>query len=140
MEEDYDSFLDRFPLLATHLANLLITRTAVLIGYSLDDPDFRHVWQVVGDRLGKARRSASAILLDPKSTDIARFARRGVKVIGLPGARSRYAQILAATFDELRQYMQTHLISASRVTEESPPAVERRDGIRRGVGRLRRLG
>src|SRR5919108_5046963 len=27
-EEDYDSFLDRFPLLATYLANLLITRTA----------------------------------------------------------------------------------------------------------------
>jgi hypothetical protein len=119
-EEDYDSFLDRFPLLATYLANLLITRTAVLIGYSLDDPDFRHVWQVVGDRLGKARRLAYAILLDPKSTDIARFARRGVKVIGLPGARSRYTQILAATFDELREYMQTHLIGASHVTEEEP--------------------
>jgi hypothetical protein len=40
-EEDYDVFLDKYPLLSTYLANLLITRTAVLIGYSLDVPDFR---------------------------------------------------------------------------------------------------
>ena len=53
-EEDYDAFLDKYPLLATYLANPLITRTAVLVGgYSLDDPDFRQVWQVVGERLGK---------------------------------------------------------------------------------------
>lgn len=119
-EEDYDAFLDKYPLLATYLANLLITRTAVLIGYSLDDPDFRQVWQVVGERLGKARRLAYAIMVDAKGTEIARFARRGVKVISLPGSRSKYSQVLAATLDELREYMQTHLIGASHVTEEEP--------------------
>ncbi|BET58885.1 SIR2 family NAD-dependent protein deacylase [Geobacter sp. 60473] len=40
-EEDYDSFLDRYPLISTFLANLLISKTALFIGYSLDDPDFR---------------------------------------------------------------------------------------------------
>lgn len=119
-EEDYDAFLDKYPLLATYLANLLITRTAVLVGYSLDDPDFRQIWQVIGERLGKARRLAYAIMVDARATDIARFARRGVKVIGLPGSRTKYAQVLAATFDELREYMQTHLIGASHVTEEEP--------------------
>ena len=39
-EEDYDRFLETYPLLSTYLANLLISRTALLIGYSLDDPDF----------------------------------------------------------------------------------------------------
>jgi len=119
-EEDYDGFLDRYPLLATYLANLLITRTAVLIGYSLDDPDFRQVWHVVGERLGRARRLAYAILVDAKPTEIARFARRGVKVINVPGSRSRYSQILAAVFDELREYVQTNLLDASHVTEEEP--------------------
>ena len=119
-EEDYDSFLDKHPLLATYLANLLITRTAVLIGYSLDDPDFRQVWQVIGERLGKARRLAYAIMVDARATDIARFARRGVKVISLPGTRAKYSQVLAETFDELREYLQTHLIGASHVTEEEP--------------------
>jgi SIR2-like domain len=31
-----------FPL-ATYLSNQLITKTAVFIGYSLDDPDFRQL-------------------------------------------------------------------------------------------------
>lgn len=119
-EEDYDCFLDRYPLLATYLANLLITRTAVLIGYSLDDPDFRQVWQVINDRLGRARKPAYALLVDPRPTDIARFDRRGVKVIALPGSRSRYAEILTATFDELREYTEDNVIRASYVTNEEP--------------------
>jgi hypothetical protein len=117
-EEDYDTFLDKYPLLATYLANLLITRTAVLVGYSLDDPDFRQVWQVVGERLGKARRLAYALMVDAKGTEIARFARRGVKVISLPGNSAKYAQVLASAFNELREHMQTQLIGASHVTEE----------------------
>jgi len=40
-EPDYDDFLTNYPLIATYLSNLLITKTAVFIGYSLDDPDFR---------------------------------------------------------------------------------------------------
>jgi uncharacterized protein YutE (UPF0331/DUF86 family) len=119
-EEDYDGFLDKYPLLATYLANLLITRTAVLIGYSLDDPDFRQVWHVVGERLGKARRLAYTILVDAKETEVARFARRGVRVIGLPGSRSKYSHVLASALDELREYMQTHLIGASHIKEEEP--------------------
>jgi hypothetical protein len=99
-EHDYDSFLDRYPLLATFLANLLITRTAVLIGYSLDDPDFRQIWQVLGERLSQSRRIAYALMVGAKSTDVTRFARRGVKVIDLPGSKSRYGDILADTFND----------------------------------------
>ncbi|MDD1673208.1 MAG: SIR2 family protein [Methanomicrobiales archaeon] len=83
-ESDYDRFLDSYPLLATFLANLLITKTAVMIGYSLDDPDFRQVWQIVSERLGRSRRIAYAITIGSKPTDISRFERRGVKVINLP--------------------------------------------------------
>lgn len=119
-EEDYDGFLRRYPLTATYLANLLITRTAVLIGYSLDDPDFRQVWQAVSERLGTSHRLGYAILVDARPTDIARFERRGVKVIGLPGKRSNYSRILASAFHELREYLYENLIPASEVTEENP--------------------
>jgi hypothetical protein len=94
-ENDYDRFLDRYPLLATFLANLLITRTAVLVGYSLDDPDFRQVWQVVGERLGRSRRIAYVITVGSKPTEISRFERRGVKVINLAAGKANYAEVLA---------------------------------------------
>ena len=117
-ENDYDRFLYSYPLIATFLANLLITRTAVLIGYSLDDPDFRQVWQVVADRLGRSRRTAYAIGVGVKPTDVSRFERRGVRVISLPGSASRYSEVLAAAFTELGDYWRDHVIPASQVKED----------------------
>lgn len=119
-EEDYDAFLSRYPLLATHLSNYLITRTAVLIGYSLDDPDFRQLWQIIGDRLGKSRRMAYTISVGAKAADVARFDRRGIKVINLPGSKAKYAVILISAFQELRDYWRQHVVATSHVTEEGP--------------------
>ncbi|WP_338830698.1 SIR2 family protein [Bradyrhizobium sp. 27S5] len=89
-EADYDGFLTNYPLIATYLANQLITKTAVFIGYSLDDPDFRQIWHLVASRLGKTRRMAYAIMVNARPGDIARFERRGVKVVNcLPSGRVR---------------------------------------------------
>jgi hypothetical protein len=119
-EADYDGFLTHYPLLATYLANLLITRTAVFIGYSLEDPDFRQIWRVVSERLGRSRRMAYTIAVGASSADVARYERRNVKIINLPGSRDRYGQILAATFRDLRDYMRENVITVSKVTEEQP--------------------
>lgn len=119
-EADYDAFLTDYPLIATYLANQLITKTAVFIGYSLDDPDFRQIWHVVGNRLGKTRRMAYAILVNARPGDIARFERRGVKVVSLPGARDKYGEILAEAFAELREYRREHAAGTLKPTEEKP--------------------
>ena len=62
-EEDYDLFIDNYPLIATFLANLLITKTPLFIGYSIDDPDFRQIWKIIVDRLGRSARPAYTIKL-----------------------------------------------------------------------------
>jgi hypothetical protein len=119
-ESDYDGFLNTYPLIATYLANQLITKTAVFIGYSLDDPDFRQIWHVVSNRLGKNRRPAYTLAINARSSDVARYERRGVKVINLPGSKERYGEIFAETFRELREYVLDHVMSVSKVTEEQP--------------------
>lgn len=119
-ENDYDLFLNKYPLLATFVANLLITRTAVLIGYSLDDPDFRQLWQIVGERLGRSRRTAYVITVGAKKTDVARFERRGIKVINLVSNKSSYGTVLSDAFNELYEYWQDNVIPASYVKEEQP--------------------
>ena len=118
-EADYDGFLSNYPLIATYLSNQLITKTAVFVGYSLDDPDFRQIWQVVSNRLGRARRMAYAIVVSARPGDTARFERRGVKV-NLPGSRERYGDVLAATFAELREYRREHAGPTLKPTEEKP--------------------
>ncbi|PZM08075.1 SIR2 family protein [Rhizobium tubonense] len=119
-EGDYDGFLTNYPLIATYLANLLITKTAVLIGYSLDDPDFRQIWHVVSQRLGKTRRQAYAIAVGAQAADVSRYARRGVTLINLPRGKKRYGDVLAAAFDELSAYWRNRVLEVSTVTEEAP--------------------
>lgn len=117
-EADYDGFLANYPLFATFLANLLITKTAVLVGYSLDDPDFRQIWHVVTQRLGRTRRFAYTIVVGANQSDVSRFERRGVKVINLPGTRDKYGEILAAAFDELRELLRDKAFTVMKATEE----------------------
>ena len=62
--EDYDEYLANYPLIATHLSGLLIARTALYVGYSLSDPDFQHIRQVVRSRLGKFERMAYVLDFD----------------------------------------------------------------------------
>lgn len=118
-EDDYDVFIEKYPLYATFIANLLISKTALFIGYSLDDPDFRHIWRLVSERLGKVRRHAYAILVNAKAHIIARYERRGVKVINLPGKESEYAKILEDVFSELGRYWDKRLIESSTAKEEN---------------------
>ncbi len=119
-EEDYDGFIARNPMFATFLANLLITRTALFVGYSLDDSDFRQIWQLIKDRLGSLRRQAYALSVDCSTHEIARYERRGIKVINLPGSKSDYPQILQQVFTELKHYWSKEIIRYSTVTEEDP--------------------
>ncbi len=122
-EEDYDSFLGNLPLLATHLSSLLIDHTALFIGYSLDDPDFRQIWSIVKDRLGGLRRPAYVLQVGAASHVVSRYERRGVKVINLPKTSSRtYAETLESAFRELLEYWTSNLISLSTSTESEPQA------------------
>lgn len=117
-EDDYDGFLDRYPLISTFLSNLLIIKTAFFIGYSLDDPDFRQIWQVILNRLGRLRRLAYTIMISASSPTIARFERRGVKVINIPGKPNEYPRILEKIFTEIREYWNDKLLETSYSTED----------------------
>lgn len=119
-EDDYDAFIDRYPLLATHVASLLISRTALFIGYNLDDPDFRQIWRIIGNRLGNLRRQAYAITVSAPAHLIARFDQRGVRTINLPGRISDYPIILEKAFNEVGDYWAKQVIQRSAVTEEEP--------------------
>ena len=63
---------------------------------------------------------AYAIVVNARPGDIARFERRGVKVVNLPGTKEKYGEVLAEAFRELREYLRNNLVSASKVTEEEP--------------------
>lgn len=86
-EEDYDSFISNFPMLATFITNLFISKTVLFIGYSVDDNDIRQLFQMIKNRLGKLKRKAYTIRINSSIQEINRFSRRGINVINIPIAK-----------------------------------------------------
>lgn len=117
-EEDYDSYIDKNKVLSTYVSNLFITKTLLLIGYSFDDADIRTLWQIINNRLGKLNMPAYVILVDANPIEIARFERRNVKVINLPGNKADYPDILCKFFIEIKQFIDTHVPEQIVVTTE----------------------
>lgn len=119
-EDDYDGFLARNPVMATHVSSLLIERVPVLIGYSLDDPDFRQLQTTLRDRLGNMLPTAYVLTVGLSAAAAARYDRRGVKVINLPGSTKRYGEVLASVFAELDEYWSGEVLDRVRFAEEPP--------------------
>jgi hypothetical protein len=121
--EDYEKYLDTYPVIATHLSALLITKTALFVGYSLSDPDFTHVRQVVRSRLGKFERMAYVLEFKaPGEPATDRFA-ENLHLITLrvePG-QSRDA-LLAAFFREVQ--MSIDVREAERFRAARPEVFE----------------
>jgi hypothetical protein len=107
-ESDYDRFLDQHPLFATWLANKLISNTGVLIGYSLDDPDFRSVLAQLHSRLGAVPPDLYVIDVDPDPIRVNRYERRGVRVVAVPSNGQGWG-ILEDLFRELADYWAKHV-------------------------------
>ena len=117
-ENDYDMYIERNPVFATYVANLFITNTMLLIGYSLDDDDFRCVWQVINSRLGNMAQPAYCITVNAPQEKIARYRRRNIRVINLTGETKDYKTILRDFFVELKNYVDNERDRTAESTNE----------------------
>jgi len=119
-EEDYDAFLNKFPMIATYITNLFISKPVLFIGYSVDDTDIRQIFQMIKERLGKLKRRAYTIRINSSIQEINRFARRGINVINIPinDEKKDYNQIFSDIFEELKDYW-TKNIPTNATEEES---------------------
>ena len=84
---DYDEFLDTYPVVATHLSAMLITRTALFIGYSRTDPDFLQIVDVVRSRLSRFQRMSYMIQFDATEESVSSALDDQMHVISLPSDR-----------------------------------------------------
>lgn len=105
-ESDYDSFINNNPLLCTYISSLFITKTMLLVGYSLDDNDLRQMLRIVQNRLGVMSRPIYSIQVGAKSETVSRFKRRGVDVINLPVSRTRsYKETIVEFLRQLNEHL-----------------------------------
>lgn len=82
-ENDYDLFFENNRLMTTYITSLLINRTPLFIGYSMNDPDLRQLIKMIHSRLGSFRRPAYAIGIRLGKAEIRRFERRKIEIINI---------------------------------------------------------
>lgn len=117
-EHDYDVYLEKNPIFATFIANLFITNTMLLIGYSLDDNDFRSIWQIINSRLGGMAQPAYCITVGASPEKIAKYKRRNIRIINLEGEPQKYKTILHDFFVELKDYIDSEKDKTAKSTSE----------------------
>ena len=122
-EGDYDLFVSKNPLLCTFISSLFITKTLLLVGYSLEDNDLRQLLHIVQDRLGKMARPIYSIQVSATPAVVARFKRRGVDVINLSQPKGKtYKETITGFLQQLSSYIdeesQKHVSSNEEDSKE----------------------
>lgn len=117
-ENDYDIYIEKNPIFATYIANLFITKTMLLIGYSLDDNDFRGIWKIINNRLGNMAQPAYCIVVNAKQEKIARYRRRNIKIINIEGENGEYKELLYDFLVELKTYVDRERDKTAESTNE----------------------
>jgi nucleoside 2-deoxyribosyltransferase len=107
-KDDYDSFMEHYPVVATYLSAMLITRTPLFLGYSLSDPDFDNICKIVRSRLGVFERMAYVVQfdVDPDVVEEALSAKLHIISLDSSSGGSRDA-VLARFFEEIQSQLDT---------------------------------
>lgn len=127
-QRDYDTFLEKYPVIATHLSAMLITRTPLFIGYSLTDPDFQSIREVVRSRLGRFERMAYVVQFDVASDLVEAGFKEKVHIISLPSSAGKSRdEVLEDFFKNI--LAQCDAKSANTLRASRPDVFEPTEGV-----------
>ena len=122
-KDDYDSFLEKYPVISTHLSAMLITRTALFVGYSLTDPDFNQIREVVRSRLGRFQRMSYVIQFNQTSAQISKMLNEHLHVINFKVKKSdSIDKVLAEFFHNIQDELDA--LGGKKIRARKPEAFE----------------
>jgi SIR2-like domain len=102
--DDYNTFLEEYPVIATHLSAMLIVRTALFIGYSRTDSDFLQIQSVIRSRLGRFQRMPYILEFDAPPEAIEAGFDQGIHILNISTeGSSDKAALLAEFFQSIQK-------------------------------------
>jgi hypothetical protein len=139
-QQDYYTYFRRFPRVKDKLSGLLLEKTFLFIGYSINDPDFNQIQAEIAFDLQQHQRMAYAVLFDADEFTISDLRSRNVYVLNIPmGGQANYSERLRELVDDLiRQVEQARQRKAqaasTAVVTPAPPEVEGVRGLLEAMG------
>ncbi|MBU7013087.1 MAG: SIR2 family protein [Theionarchaea archaeon] len=81
-KKDYDQYSENHKALVTHLLGLLISSNLLFVGFSLEDPNFDHIYMQIKSLFGESKRKSYAIFKNPPEFEVERLKEEiGIQVI-----------------------------------------------------------
>lgn len=100
-QSDFNTYLVTHSRLIERLRTLLESKTALFLGYSLQDPFFNQIWDQIGLTFGSLRRRGFALLSEIDSLIVDDFQRRGIHVLSFTTKSDNQAALMTAWLAEL---------------------------------------
>jgi SIR2-like domain len=91
--------------LKNNIIHWLTTRTLLIIGYSVTDPDFIQFLKITDNLLGQTRRPSYILLFDANEEEITRLANLGITSISNEGKKENYGNQVSSILKELVDYV-----------------------------------
>jgi len=117
-KEDYDAFHKEHPVLATNVAAWFSTKTPLFIGYSLNDPHFIQIRNLLKETLGKFLNFWFVVKFDatPEETEEAR--KDGIYMINLPTDSKTREESLLEFLCQIQDYVTAKQVDALSITSK----------------------
>lgn len=101
-QQDYYTYFRRFPRVKDKLTGLLLEKTFLFVGYSINDPDFNQIQAEIAFDLQQHQRMAYAVLFDADEFTLSDLRSRNIYVLNIPmGGQSNYSERLTELLDDL---------------------------------------
>lgn len=98
---DYDTYFRRFPKVKEKLSGMLVDKTFLFVGYSVNDPDFNQIRAEIAFDLHQHNRMAYAVLFDTDRFTLSDLRSRNIHVIDAPAQDDDYSSRLGLILGEI---------------------------------------
>lgn len=106
-KEDYDNYMTKYGAIAQQLQSLLSTMTPLFLGYSVTDPNFQQIKQVVDKLLDNSARMSYIVLLNADESEIEKYKKLNLHVIPLNSVSNSKKELLLNFLKELHEQIKS---------------------------------
>ncbi len=100
-QNDYSRYSENHPQIELYLSNLLMTKTPIFIGFSLEDPNFLQIKEKIDSLMGESVHKGYIILVDPNEEKIKTYENMKLKVIPIETNDKTISECLLELFENI---------------------------------------
>ena len=124
-KKDYETYEEKKESFVVYLKSLLMTRTPLFIGFSMQDPNFKQIKEMIDSVMGESARRGYIIQFDPTLDIIQKYAENNLNVIPIQTNERPKSEALVDFLNQINPSQdnpiqnETHLLRSIKLSVSS---------------------